>query len=239
MADDSDLYENVGHTAYGFFKSFLKEKKDSLKNFLVKNKVGFLPIGLDYSVFQKISTKASFKQLKFLIGKHRTLPIVMTGLWINSLSEEEQLKVVDDNRNDVYQKYGEEGVIILNMGTTGFMESFIKFLSNYNIRKDISQKELIDIYELHIKSWAQITIFVKKDSTVNHIVQKCKSKINQDLKFIYMFASYGARKIALDSIKKLEKDGTLKEENYEVFMEKLCSQGLRQVWIFEKQESTK
>ena len=93
MTDDSDLYENLGHTAYGFFKSFLKEKRKSLSNFLIKNKVGFLPIGFDYSVFQKISRKTSFKQLKFLIGKHPTLPIVMTGLWINSLNEEGQRKV--------------------------------------------------------------------------------------------------------------------------------------------------
>lgn len=236
MSDGEEIYEKIGEAAYGFFKTFLKEKKDSISKFFVKYKVGFLPQGMDYSVFQSIKRRTSFKQLKFLIGNHKTLPIVMTGLWIKSLSEDERLKVVSDNRNEIYEKYKEEGVNILNMGTTGFMEGFIKFLTSYNIKRNPSKEEIIGIYESTLKEWAKITIFVKKDSSVSYILSKCNSKITNEFRFFYVFASYSARKIASEVIDKLIKKNILKEANYEVFIEKLNQDGSRKAWIFEKQD---
>ena len=94
MNDDEDINIKIGEAAYGFFKSFLKEKKSSISKFFMKYKVGFDPQGIEFTVFQNIAKKTSFKQLKFLISNHKTLQIVMNGLWINSLSEEKLLFLI-------------------------------------------------------------------------------------------------------------------------------------------------
>ena len=236
MSDDgSDFFKIIGQSAYGFFKAFLKEKQDSVSRFFVKNKVGFLPPGMDYSVFQRLRKKTSLKQLKFLIGNHHTLPIVMVGLWINSLNEDEQLVVADENRDRIYRRYKQAGINILNMCTTGFMEGFIRFLSSYNIKKNLSREELIDTYESTLQEWSRITIFVKKESTVSYVEQKCKSKINESYRFFYMFASYSARKIAKEALKKLSNEGFLRESGYEISREKINPSGSSVVWIFERQ----
>lgn len=234
--DDPSLFKNLGQAAYGFFKEFLKEKQETISKFFVKNKVGFLPQGIDYSAFKNLKKKTAFKQLKFLIGNHHTLPIVMAGLWINSLDETEQVKVIEKHRDEVYRKYGEAGVNILNMCTTGFMEGFIKFLASYNIKKNFSKEKIINTYESTLREWSIITIFVKKDSTVNYIQEKCKSKINIGHPFYYMFASYSAGKIAKEALKNLQEEGFLKESGYDISREKLNRSGSRIVWIFEKQE---
>lgn len=236
MSPETELLTKLGNAAYGFFQSFLSEKKKQLETFFARNNVGFLPEGVDYSTIQRLKNKTAFKQLKFLIGKHRTLPIVLNGLWFSALSEEQQLKVAEENKNEIYQRYKEEGVNILNMAATGFMESFIGFLSNYNIRRNPSQNELIDIYEAHLKKWREITIFVKKDASVNYISYKCKQKMMMGLRFIYIFASYGAIKIAKEALRQIESMGMLAAENYAMFLQPLNLEGSRKVWIFEKQD---
>lgn len=236
MSEDTEPYEKMGEFAYGFFKSFLKEKRESLSKFFAKQKVGFVPLGFDYSVFQKLQKKTAFKQLKFLVGNHHTLPIVTVGLWINSLDEQEQLKIAEANRDQIYKKYKEKGVNILNMGTTGFMEGFIKFLTNYALKKNPSKEEMIDIYEKTLEDWSNKTIFVQKTNSENHILHKCRNKIDQDLRFFYMFASYEAIKVSRKVVENLVKDKILQEANYEVYTEKLNIEGSRKVWIFEKQD---
>lgn len=234
MPDEEEIIKNVGIASYGFFKAFLNERREGAERFFLRHHIGFVPIGLDYAIFKEIKERSAFKQLKFLIGTHTTLPIVLTGLWINSLSEDQKLNVVTENRNAVYKKYGQQGINILNMCTTGFMEAFIKFLSNYNIKKNITKEEMIEVYENELREWSRTTIFIQKTNNAQALIDKCTIKMGEDLPFFYMFASYGAVKIGKDIVNSLSKNGVLRNYNYEVTEEKLNAEGTNKVWIFEK-----
>ena len=237
MNDDEDVFKNMGAAAYGFFKAFLKEQKENVGKFFVKNQVGFIPEGMDYSAYQSFKKKSVYKQLKFLIGNHPTLPIVVVGLWLNSLPEKEQVQQAKDKRNEIYGEYKEKGVNILNMAVTGFMEAFVKWLSNYNIKRNLAQEELIDLYEKNLGEWSEITIFVQESHSQEVVLQKCKTKMAQDCRFIYIFASYGAIPIAEGAVLILKEEDLFKQSNYQVYTENLNREGTRQVWIIEKQES--
>ena len=235
MMMNDDLNKNTGIVAYGFFKAFLNEQKENLEKFLIKFQVGFIPQGIDFSVYQKLKKKMVYKQLKFLIGKHVSLPIVLIGLWLNSLPEEEQVQQAKDKRDEVYGQYKEKGVNILNMAVTGFIESFVKFLSNYNLKESPTKEELVDIYEKNLEEWSRITVFVKETHSVAIILEKCKTKFAYDYPFVYVFASYSAIPIAEKVIQACKENELFKESNYEIYAENLTPKGTRKVWIFEKQ----
>ena len=224
----------AGEVAYGFVKAFLKETGANVIKFLSKNRIGFLPPDMDYDIFQKIKRKAAFKQLNFLIGSHYTLPIVVVGLWIDSLPEDKKVKVIEDSRNDIYGKYGPKGVHILNVCTTGYMEKFIVFLTRLKIDKNMSHKELTDIYEEILENWEKLTIFVEKGTPAKHLIKNCEIKMVQGTRFFYMFAAYSALKVAEEVIRKLKNE--IKGYGYRITADRLNPEGSRVVWIFEKKD---
>lgn len=119
-----------------------------------------------------------FKQLKFLIGKHETLSIILIGLYIQGLDTKIKSKIIDENRQRIYNKHGTKGVSILNLATTGFIEEYIKWLSDYNIKNNPSQQELIDLYEKNLDDWKERSIFVQYIMQSSTIIEKITSKMN-------------------------------------------------------------
>lgn len=229
----NDIYENIGKTGYGFFTSFLKEVGEGIKNFFIKNKVGFLPEGMDYSVYQKIKNKIVFKQLRFMIGEHSTLRIILVGLYVSSFDKDTKAKVLEENRQKIYDKYGQRGVSILNMATTGFIESYIKWLSEYNIRKNPSKLELIDLYEKILQEWLETTIFVQGNMPKEIVASKIFGKMNVGFGVFFVFASKSAIKITEEAIREIEIKGPLKNYGYKYSTDILNNNEDERVWIFE------
>jgi hypothetical protein len=231
-----DLNETLGEIGYGFFKSFLKEKNNNLNKFFIKNKVGFLPPGMDYSVLQNIQNKSAFKQLKFLIGNHQTLSIILTGIYVSSLDKEVKKKILEENRQKIYDKHGPIGVSIMNMGTTGFIEGYISWLSNYNIKNNPSKRELVDLYEDILKDWLEITIFIQGFMDLKTITSKIMNKINIGKKVFFVFACGGVILITKSAIKNMVEKNIFREYNYTFSSSKLHDNDDERVWIIERIE---
>jgi len=227
-------YEDLGEASYGFFKTFLKETAEGVKKFFMKNKVGFLPEGMDYSDFQKLKTKMVFKQLKFLIGKQDTLSIILLGLYIQGLDNKIKSKIADESRQRIYNKYGTKGVSILSLSTTGFIEEYIKWLSDYNIKNNPSQQELIDLYERCLNDWREITIFVQNVMQTQTIMDRMIGKMNIGKEVFFLFASKGAIMKVEEAIKTRFDEESLKEYGYEYSTDKLNNNSEERVWIFQK-----
>ncbi len=232
--NDFDPSTEAGKFSYGFFKTFLEEKKDQLISFFSRNKVGFLPKGCGLGDLKHSQKKQSFKQLKYLLGEHPTLPIISIGLWINSLPEEDQKKGVEGIRNSIYKTHKKKGVSILNMASTGFMEGFIKFLTNYNLKKNLTKEELIDIYEQSLEDWERISLFIQKNQPLENTVQAIQLKLAQGMPFIYVFASYGAILTMQSVIAQLRSSNLLQQFGYTYSKENLEPKGSKIVLIFEK-----
>lgn len=230
---EEDIYKNLGEVAYGFFISFLKEKQESVSNFFLKNKVGFIPPGMDYSEFQRIKTKTVFKQLKSLIGNHYSLSIILIGLYLSTLDSESKIKIIENNKQKVYDKYGPIGVSIMNLAQTRFIEGYVKWLSNYNIDKNPSEKELINFYEKILKDWGERSFFVQGVMTEKHVTDKIVSKINIGKDAFFIFASGNAAEMTKETISKLALDKFFEENNYS-YSENNRNDPGEKVWIIEK-----
>ena len=197
----NEAYDRLGEFGYGFLKSFLNEKIDNLKKFFTINKVGFIPEGIDYSDLQKVKNKATFKQLRFLIGKHRTLSIIMIGLSISSLDKNIKAKIMEEHKSKIYDKHGVAGVSILNLATTGFIEGYIKWLSEYNLKNNPSQLELINIYEKNLIDWSERSIFIQGTMEKEIVFHKIRSKIDIGKDVFFVFASKSAINVTEETIK--------------------------------------
>lgn len=233
----TEVDERVGAIGYGFFKAFLNEKKRDMGKFLVKNKVGFLPEGMDYSIYQKIKRKSIFKQLKFMIGNHPTLGIILAGIYISSLDKETKKRVMDENRQRIYDKYEATGVSIWNMGTTSFIEGYIKWLASYNLKYSPSRSELVDIYEGILLDWEEKTIFVQGSTNPKNVVDRVVVKMNVGKKVIFVFASGGAIIIVKKAIENLKKHNLFNENDYNILVDKLNNNEDERVWIIEKSKN--
>lgn len=224
------MEDKLGEFGFHFFKSFLKESRDNVKNYLVKYQVGFLPKGMDYSDFKKLKEKTIFKQLEFLIGNHSTLKIILTGLYISSLNKETRKNVIEENRQKIYDKYKSKGVSIMNMATTGFIEYYVKWLTKYNVEKNPSQQELIDFYEKILEDWKERSVFIQTFMSLEIVKNKIVGKMSLDKDVFFVFASCNVIKIVEESIDSIDVNGY----GYNFYSEKLHNNYDEIVWIFEK-----
>jgi len=224
----------AGQAAHGMFQEFLKGKKKSLQQYILSHKLGLVPEGLDYSSYNKIRSKNSFKQLQFLIGKrHNTLGIVLLGMHLATFSYHERSECIEQHKQEVYDKHGPEGVSVLNMALTGFIDVYIKWLTDYNVEKNPSRRELVDIYKDILREWKNITIFVQKqkaDTTVRKIFE---TKMSSEMPFIYVFASASAIPKWKKILEACKIDKTLDEFDYHYQKYNLHGSEFERVWIFE------
>lgn len=234
MSEDNSIGNFVGETAHGFLKSFLKENKTKMDKFLLTNKLGFVPEGMDFSNYKKIQEKNVFKQLKFLIGKkHPTLGIILMGMHLASFPYEKRKECVEKHRNEVYDKHGAKGVSVLNMALTGFINVYIKWLADYNVEKNPSQKELIDLYEKILDEWNHVSLFIQKSKSNSTIRNRIVNKMASSLPFIYIFASESAIKKWRKVLVEIKKEGLLTEYDYQFTSYNLHESNYEKVWIFE------
>lgn len=231
-----NIDEKTGAMLYGFLKSFLKEKKQSVKNFLTKYQIGFVPEDMDYSAYSKLKNNTILKQLKFLIGKkHPTLKITLMGLYMSSLKPAERKIIYQENKGKVLKKYGSQGVTILYLAMTGFLRGYVKWLADINLKRDLSQEELTELYyEGVLRDWEERSIFIHelmKEKTLASIIQ---TKINIGKTIFFAFASYSAIKVADKVIHFLEKSSYFKNNGYE-FTEDILHNNIKEkFWVFEK-----
>lgn len=191
---------------------------------------------MDYSDYQKLKNKSVFKQLRFLIGNHPTLAIILTGLYISSMDTKSRIKVIEDNRQRIHDRYGKVGVSIMNLAKTGFIEGYVKWLSLYNVNKNPSQKELIEFYENILKDWQERSFFVQNFMDISIITNNISSKINIGKEVFFVFASGNAIKITERAIDEIEKTGLIRENKYHINNSNINSNKNEKVWIFEKSD---
>jgi len=125
----------------------------------------------------------------------------------------------------------------MNMGATGFIEDYVKWLSKYNVEKNPTQQELIDFYEKILEDWQERSIFIQSFMQNQTIINKIMSKINMGKEVFFVFASGSAIKLTEDSISEIVKKNYLKENSYDFLTEKLHNDENERVWIFEKRDS--
>ena len=191
---------------------------------------------MDYSDYQKLKNKSVFKQLRFLIGNHPTLAIILTGLYISSMDTKSRIKVIEDNRQRIHDRYGKVGVSIMNLAKTGFIEGYVKWLSLYNVNKNPSQKGLIEFYENILKDWQERSFFVQNFMDISIITNNISSKINIGKEVFFVFASGNAIKITERAIDEIEKTGLIRENKYHINNSNINSNKNEKVWIFEKSD---
>lgn len=227
-----DGFPNLGEIGYGFLKEFLKEKRKDIGKFFVKNKVGFLPEGMDFNSFQDMKNDAIFRQLKHLIGKHETLPIILVGLHLHGYSGHEKRRVAEENRNEVYKRHKARGISILNIASTGFIEAFISWISEYNIKNNPSRLELVDLYEKILDDWEEMSFFVKSLTSKKVLSNNVIGRINSGKPTSFVFASGSAIPIAEGVMNNLEKE--IFESGYSISTNKLNNSSNERVWIISK-----
>lgn len=226
--------EDFGSAGYGFVSSFLKAKKNDIQTYLVKNQVGFIPEGFDYSDFQEVRKSQIYKRLRILFPNHESLPILLMGLYLAGLDSDERKGQISKLKTKAYQKYKRKGVAILNIAQTGFIQGFVSYFNDLSIKEEMSQEELVDIYEDILNDWEERTFFVKNSNSEKDIRTVIISKCGVGKNLFFVFASYSAICILKKIVDCSDFQATLTQFGYDFKESQLNSCCDELVYIFEK-----
>lgn len=236
--DDNILNSNPGKVAYGFLKEFFKDLANGGKNYLTRKRIGFLPKGMANLDFSKVEKTQLVKQIKYLIDQHETVPIIILGLYLDSLNPNDRKEVLPTFRDSVYEKHRSFGVCVLNLAITGFIKPYIKWLSTQTIDKELDIQQRIDIHQKILVDWEERTLFVQNHNSSKYIKQVCVSKIGVGKDVFFIFASGSLIRNVEKSLEELEKEGIFKESNYHHFSNNLHNTENEKVWFISKKNDS-
>jgi len=116
-------------------KDAIEWVKLRIKKLWEKKQYGFTPEPQIASGLQRINKSDAYQRTKGCIGNNPYLNLIRLGLRIEELSEKGKIEAIANMRNNVYDKYGNDGIKILNMGSTGALMPIIQHLSDIKIKK--------------------------------------------------------------------------------------------------------
>jgi len=179
-----------------------------------KREYGFTPEPELASKLQRISKSDAYKRMRECIGKHRFLGLVKLGLRIEELSAEGSVKIIAKIKDDVYQKFGTEGIKILRMGSTGALIEVIRYLSDFKIEHNYSQADMATIFESIVDKWTAITIFHETEYGQSALGKTIITYMQSPHEFFFVFASGDASTQAKRAIASLSNDSIIRTMGY-------------------------
>lgn len=209
-----ELRSLLDKVAEGAGREIVNKTLNLFTNLINSKKFGFTTSEkLAYSL-ENIGQRDSFKRLKQCVGNHWAMNLIRVGIHISELNDEGQRKMIEELRGEVFRRSSERGIRVLNIGATRTINSIINYLSNLKIEKNLSQDELGKELDQIINNWNKITIFVKKENSVDEIHKTTLKKIESKFQLFFVFAYGSAREIAIRAIAKLNNEKKIYQNDY-------------------------
>ncbi len=198
---------NISKEALDWIKIRLKELWD-------KKQYGFTPEPKIASELQQITKSDAYQRTKECIGNNPHLNVIKLGLRMEKLTEEGKIEAIDNIKNSVYRKHGQEGITILNMGATGALMPIIQHLSDMKIKNDYGQTYMLDYFYRILKDWTSITIFHQTEHGQEALTTKIKKYMDAHFEIFFVFSIGSAGDQAMKSIATIRNDGTIQQKGY-------------------------
>lgn len=152
--------------------------------------------------------------MKECVGNSNLLGLVKLGLKIEELTDEGKVTLIANIKNDVYKKYGVEGIRILTMGSTGILLGIVQYLSAVKIENNYNQAYMTDMFKKILNNWMKITIFHKSEQGQIALEKKIISYMNSHYELFFVFSIGTASEQATKVIASLNKNGTIRKKGY-------------------------
>ncbi len=201
-------------TAGKITKELVGAVRNRIKVLCGSKKYGFTPDPQTAKDLQTITKSDAYKRIKECIGYTRYLSVVKLGLRIEELSYTKRDEEIHKIKQDVFKKYGRDGINILNMGNTGALIPLIMHLSDLKIKTDASQEVMLDSFMEVIHGWEIMTIFHKTEDGADSLVDKINRCMDARYEVFFVFAIAKAGKQAAAAISSLSNDGVIHDKGY-------------------------
>ncbi len=136
------------------------------------------------------------------------------GLRIEKLSYSKPASEITTFKNEVYGRYGREGITILNMGSTRILIPLIQHLSNMKIESNYSQEDMLNYFVEIVHDWKKITIYHKFKDGVEELMKQINlyMDLHHEVFFVFGIGSAGAQ--AATAISSLSNEGIIQNKGY-------------------------
>jgi hypothetical protein len=188
--------------------------RSRIKTLWDKKQYGFTTDPETAKELQKITKSDAYKRMKECIGKVPYLNVVRLGLRIEDLSYTARSDEIHKIRNDVFKRYGPDGINILNIGNTGTLIPLIQHLSDVKIKNNLSQDDMNYRFMELIHGWESLTIFHQTDDGEDKLIAMINRHMNARSEIFFIFGIGTAGKQAAIAIASLNNSGEMHDKGY-------------------------
>lgn len=201
-------------TAGKISQEFVGWARQKIKDAFNKKEYGFTPDTQTANALKNVSQSDAYKRMRQCIGQNRYLAVIRIGLRVEELTYDAETDVINHVKNGIYKKYGEEGITILNMGSTGVLLPLIQHLSDVKIENNYTEEQMLKHFLEVVQNWKNITIFHQTDNGKDDLVKKINMHMDAHHEVFFVFAIGMASEQAKKGISTLNNKGIIQKKGY-------------------------
>ncbi len=223
-------------------KNWLDKAHARVRELLSKNRFDLLTPKKEIPIYQnqrKLSTQGLIKELKKLVGPHRSIEFIRLGLRIREisasrkLSNQEKYDQIEQIKSGVYNRGGKKAINELNLGSLGVIEGVLLSLKYKKKKEKLGRAELIIEFDKIIEEWQDNTLFFKTRDQTTYIFGRILRKLNSRVNFFFVFAHGNAVPKVRRVVEELEEGFSISERGYTLHAALFGKSSKQYIWFFE------
>ena len=143
---------------------------------------------------------------------------------------------INQVRESVYQKYGDDGIKVLNLASTGQLSYILEELSYYSQKNKCDMIKLCKVFNYVIMQWKQIALFMKNEDTKTQIEKAIKKMVEAESPYFFVFSMGKASKATYEVIAQLNVKGYLLQKKYMFNIRDHGKTRENYAWVFEHRD---
>jgi hypothetical protein len=199
-----------GIIAGKYVKDALKYAKDKLKQKQLSGQYLFTPNPEELEIIKSIENSETYQRTYGLLGIHPLFPLLRLGIFVNRLNEQGRKSKVIEVKKKVYKKYGESGIRVLSLASTGELEYILDELSMPKYDKI----KVCTLFNYILMKWNDVTLFIKKEHTIEVIESMIKKLIKKDYPYFLIFSYGSASSDTYSVIARLDNENFFRNNKY-------------------------
>lgn len=190
----------------------ISKASEKIREFWLSKKYGFTTAKKHANELYEISNTFLFQQFEKCIATPVYVTLVRDGLRISYLNDEGRRKEIDEIRKEAYERYGIRATKILDISSTGELQRVVEYLIDLKLRKNYNIFDLTKEFEKVLDDWERITLFVKSEHNIAHILKEINWHVEQKQDFFFVFAYGSAIQHTIEAIAELNNKGIFRNK---------------------------
>lgn len=210
MSDEPNINEFSAQLTYAIGKGLTTDIKNKIQQMWQKRQYGVTLLPDEAESLKKIAQNEFYLLFKKYLGAHWSIKLIKVGIYISELNDDGKRKRAKELQSEVYRSYGQKGVKIIQLASTGVLTPIMDYLIDLRLTKGANPIVLHQEFDLILHEWDVISIPVRPETPGDTLKISVQKRIDEQRPIFFVYAAASASSRAQLTLAQMNNDGAFR-----------------------------